>query len=60
MKITPRVKKLIIENAGADRILDEARKEGMTTLRDSGTRLVLEGVTSMAEMIKATYETEEY
>lgn len=60
MKITPRVKKLIIENAGADRILEEARKEGMTTLRDSGTRLVLEGVTSMAEMIKATYETEEY
>ena len=60
MKITPAIKKLIIENAGADRILEEARKEGMLSLKDSASLSVLEGVSSMAEMIKATYETEDY
>ncbi|SDN16894.1 GspE/PulE family protein [Lachnospira pectinoschiza] len=60
MKITPAIKKLIIENAGADRILEEAKKEGMLSLKDSASLSVLEGVSSMAEMIKATYETEDY
>lgn len=60
MKITPAIKKLIIENSGADRILEEARKEGMLSLKDSASLSVLEGVSSMAEMIKATYETEDY
>ncbi|SEF77815.1 GspE/PulE family protein [Lachnospira multipara] len=60
MKITPAIKKLIIENAGSDRILEEARKEGMLSLKDSASLSVLEGVSSMAEMIKATYETEDY
>lgn len=58
MTITPKLKSLIAKSAGVDEIKDEAIKEGMTTLKDSAATYVREGVTSMSEMIKATYEVE--
>jgi type IV pilus assembly protein PilB len=59
MTITPAIKKLISQGVDADTIRDEAVREGMHTLRSSAKEYVLQGVTSMAELIKSTYEVED-
>ena len=49
--------KLIIERKGtADEIKSQALKEGMKTLRMSATKYVLEGVTTVDEMKKVSYD----
>lgn len=58
MTITPEIKKLISNGADADVIHDAAVRDGMHTLRMSAASYVIEGVTSMAEMMKATYEVD--
>lgn len=59
MKISPAIKRLISKNAGAEDIKNQAVKEGMNTLKMAAANGVKEGITSIAEMIKATYEAEE-
>ena len=59
MKISPAIKRLISKNADAEDIKNQAVKEGMNTLRMAAANGVKEGITSIAEMIKATYEAEE-
>ena len=59
MKISPAIKRLISKNADADDIKNQAIKEGMNTLKMAAANGVKEGITSIAEMIKATYEAEE-
>lgn len=59
MKISPAIKRLISKNADAEDIKNQAVKEGMNTLKMAAANGVKEGITSIAEMIKATYETEE-
>lgn len=50
------VRSKIAEGEAIDSIVDYARKgQGMRTLKDESTRLVLEGVTSMEEMLKVAY-----
>ena len=56
MTVTPSIKRLIAKNASADEIKEQAQKEGMHTLRESATALVLEGTTSFKEMIRTTFE----
>lgn len=58
MTITPSIKRLISRGADAEEIRNEAIKQGMHTLKASAARCVLEGTTSMAEMMKATYEVD--
>lgn len=58
MTITPEIKKLISNGADADAIRNAAVSDGMHTLRMSAANYVIEGVTSMAEMMKATYEVD--
>lgn len=58
MKITPSLKRLISKRAGAEALKNEAIKEGMNTLKMAAANAVKEGMTSMAEMIKATYEAQ--
>ncbi|SHH94728.1 type IV pilus assembly protein PilB [Butyrivibrio fibrisolvens DSM 3071] len=49
--------KLIIERKGtADEIKNQALKEGMKTLRMSATKYVLEGISTVDEMKKVSYE----
>jgi type IV pilus assembly protein PilB len=49
--------KLIIERKGtADEIKNQALKEGMKTLRMSATKYVLEGISTIDEMKKVSYE----
>jgi type IV pilus assembly protein PilB len=49
--------KLIIERKGtADEIKNQALKEGMKTLRMSATKYVLEGITTVDEMKKVSFD----
>ena len=56
MKITPLLKELISRNATVSELKEAAMGEGMHTLRQSATLLVLEGITSYSEMVKTTFE----
>lgn len=58
LRVTPRIKELIHDRASADQLRDTAVAEGMVTLRSNARQLVLEGVTSMNEMLRITYENE--
>ena len=59
MTITPNVKRIISRNGTAEEIKEAAEADGMSTLRNSAAKYVREGVTSVAEMMKATYSAEE-
>ena len=56
MNMTPELKRVIARNGNADEIKDEALKNGMSTLRMSATRYVLNGITSVSEMAKVSFE----
>lgn len=56
MTITSGVRKLISRGAEPDDIKEVAQKEGMHTLKDAAALYVINGTTSVAEMVKATYE----
>ena len=58
MKITPAIRRLISRGAEAEAISEEAISEGMHTLRQAAASYVLDGVTSVTELVKATYEQE--
>lgn len=49
------IKELIAKNATAEEIGIQARKNGTRLLRDNVTDMVLEGKTTMDELVKATY-----
>ncbi len=49
------IKELIARNATAEEIGIQARKNGTRLLRDNVTDMVLEGKTTMDELVKATY-----
>lgn len=59
MPVTSGVRRLISKGAEADEIKAVAQQEGMTTLKEAAADYVRQGVTSMAEMIKVTYEVDE-
>ena len=56
MKLSPEIKKLIFERAQEGEIEKVARKEGMITLRENGMENVLEGKTSLEEVLRVTME----
>jgi type IV pilus assembly protein PilB len=58
MTITPKLKNMITSCATADAIKKAAIEEGMNTLRASAADYVKKGITSVAEMMKATYEVQ--
>jgi type IV pilus assembly protein PilB len=45
---------LIGENASVDDIRNVARSQGMTTLRESGLKLIFDGVTTIDEVVRET------
>jgi type IV pilus assembly protein PilB len=51
MPVTDRIKKCVNSGAGMDAIRDTAIREGMITLDENLKRIVLEGVTSVEEML---------
>ena len=52
--LTPKIKALILETAQEYKIRDQARLEGMTTLRENGMALVLNGITTLDEIVRVT------
>ena len=56
MEVNEEIHKLIAEGKGSKELIDAARRNGMRTLRENGIRDVLDGITSIEEMQKASYE----
>ena len=56
MEVTHELKRVIAQKGNADEIKIKALEEGMSTLRMSATRYVLEGITSIEEMKKVSFE----
>lgn len=57
MEVTHDLKLIISKGGSADDIKECALKEGMSTLRMSATRYVLEGITSVSEMRKVSFDS---
>jgi type IV pilus assembly protein PilB len=56
MTINQEMKELINQKTSSDIIADKAIKNGMRTLRKSAKKLVIEGMTTIDEMLRLTYE----
>lgn len=54
IEITPIIKDLISAGASENQIRDAAIKEGMSSLRENGFHLLLEGITTMEEVLRVT------
>ena len=56
MEMTQPLKRIIAKGGDAEEIKKQALEEGMLTLRMSATELVLEGTTSVSEMVKVSFD----
>ncbi len=54
--VTESLRTLILEGASSDTVHDQARREGMRTLRESGLLAVFDGITTVEEVIRETTE----
>ena len=54
--MTRELRKLVFDNANEDEIRQAAIKNGMVTLRDAGNERVLDGTTSVEEVLRSTVE----
>lgn len=59
MPVTKNLKLIIAKGANTDMILEQALKDGMSTLKMSAARLVREGVTSLEELKRIAYSNED-
>ncbi len=57
MEITQPLKTIISKKGSVEDIKDKALEEGMNTLRMCATKYVLDGTTSVSEMIKVSFDT---
>jgi len=56
MPVTPEIRDLILRNAPTGEIRELARQQGMQTLRETGLMTVIEGVTTVEEVVRVTAE----
>jgi type IV pilus assembly protein PilB len=54
MAMSPRLRKLILQNVGAQEIRDAAVEDGMLTLRMDGLLKLMKGITSLEQVIRET------
>ena len=54
--MTRNIRELVFENANEDKIRETALQENMVTLRESGNRRVLDGTTTIEEILRSTVE----
>ena len=59
MPITSGIRKILHNKVTADEIQEIAVKEGMNTLRMAGARNVIDGVTSIEEVVRVAYDMDE-
>ncbi|MBR5419622.1 MAG: Flp pilus assembly complex ATPase component TadA [Lachnospiraceae bacterium] len=56
MPISAAIRRVLHETVTAEKIEEAAVSEGMNTLRMAGARNVVEGITSIAEMVRVAYD----
>jgi len=59
MEVTPALKRLIAQRASTAEIQELAIREGMNTLHTAAAKYVLEGTTSISEMLRITFDFDE-
>lgn len=57
MEVTPRLKRVIAHNEDADKIKDVALEDGMKTLHMRAGEYVVDGTTSITEMLKVSFDS---
>ena len=57
MEVTPDVRRAIAHNADAEEIKDVALKDGMKTLRMRAGEYAIEGITSMSEALRVSFDS---
>jgi type IV pilus assembly protein PilB len=58
LTVSPKIREVINKNGNADDIKKVAVAEGMHTIRDSATRQVLAGMTTVEELVRVAYVNE--
>lgn len=56
MEVTPSLKRIIAAKGTTEQIREQAIKDGMHTLRMSASEYVIDGTTSISEMVKVSFE----
>jgi len=56
LEMTPNLEKIIVEKATEEALLAEAMAQGMTTMKQDGIIKVIQGLTSLEEVLKAVEE----
>ena len=56
MEVTPQLKHIISKGGEVEAIKAQSLKDGMHTLRMSATELVLDGTTSVQEMMRVSFD----
>ena len=54
MAISAEMQDLVLQEAGIRELAQQARREGVSSLRLAGLRKVLQGITSLDEVLAAT------
>jgi type IV pilus assembly protein PilB len=57
MPVSAQMQELVLQDAGAQVLAQQARREGIGSLRQAGLRKVLAGITSLDEVLAATRES---
>jgi len=52
LHVTPTIKNLIIKGASSDELEDQAKKEGMMTMIEDGIFKVVQGITTLEEVLR--------
>jgi len=54
MPVTHAMQDLVLQNSSRHALADQAQKEGITTLRQTGLRQAFMGITSLSEVLAHT------
>jgi type IV pilus assembly protein PilB len=54
MPVSTEMQNLVLQEAGIQEMAQQARREGINSLRVAGLRKVLQGITSLDEVLVAT------
>jgi type IV pilus assembly protein PilB len=57
MPVSAEMQQLVLQEAGIQEMARQARSEGVSSLRQAGLRKVLQGLTSLDEVLAATRES---
>jgi type IV pilus assembly protein PilB len=58
LEMTPQLAEIILEEPSEAKILEEAKRQGMLTMRQDGILKVLDGITSIEEVLRETEGTQ--